>query len=395
MIRDNFNFSPPEGITYENEKKETLLTIFSNDWLDLQTYIARALQLPISTGSFKEKYGDFSSSNQVQDVINTMESIHGLSNDFGDPISLSAQLSTSGSLPADITPSQIYPNIVWLGLKIKLASVNFGIKVTQLLEGADKLTPQEKKSQFIYILTNPKHGMAPIAGDMARHCEDLIKKLTIFQGKLVPLNNKLLGYTSNSSQFVADVKRIIKSDDYDIEKYQQEADEAYKTWRDLTIAASSVAGGITILSGGLLIPLAAITGGSLGTAAAIFREKYNEACENRNKATEDEKKKTLLLNDLIGLNNIMPTVNEASGKFLTTLQKMSGAWLGMQSQLQEIANSYPESDFTDETANIIKLSVEEAEKKWKIVGSSSDDFIINSLVTFNFMPYGTPIPAVA
>src|SRR5687768_752835 len=87
---------PPAGLILENtqDPDKPLFCLFTEEWIQLQTFIVQALQLPVTTSNFEAKYGKFKDEGEVKSVVAAMKAIQGLSTSFGDPVALFNELGT-------------------------------------------------------------------------------------------------------------------------------------------------------------------------------------------------------------------------------------------------------------------------------------------------------------
>jgi hypothetical protein len=353
------------------------------------------MRLPITQGDFESKYGTFTDEQAVKDCIAAMGQIQALATQFGDPVALMAELAKNPAvLQTDTAPTEVYTHIVWFATKLYQAAMTFNQTLAafmQLLNPANCGTPTECGTILQQVLTG-KGGLQSTAQDMVGKCNDLVAALAGFNQSLKPSTDELGNYTANSSTFYEDVQKAITQDDSDIQTYQDEADEAYKLWKDLTIAAVSTSVGLIVLTGGMAWPLAAVAAGVLGDQATKARNAYNEACDQLHAAEADDQKKILLKNDLDSFNKQLTPINDAATTFITTLQQVTSVWVGIGSDLDFIVKNFTLEQLGSLTWVMQALALNRATADWQIIGQAAQQFTANSLVTYHVQDFGTKIP---
>jgi hypothetical protein len=220
----------------------------------------------------------------------------------------------------------------------------------------------------------------------------LVGALAAFNLKLAPSTATMANYTAKSSGFYTDVATAITADITDVASFQQAADDAYKLWRDYTISAVTTSVGVMVLSCGALWPVAAALAGGLGDAATKARNAYNAACAQRDAASADEQKKIQLKVDLDGFNTQMAPVNQAAVNFQMTLQQVTGVWTQIGVNIAYIADNFTPEQLGDLSWIMQALALERATNDWQIIAQKAQEYTSNSLVTYQFHAFGTPIP---
>ncbi|MGC2400412.1 MAG: alpha-xenorhabdolysin family binary toxin subunit A [Acidobacteriaceae bacterium] len=389
---------PIQQLTRQNQNgpdQPPLFALFTNDWLTLQAYIVQALQLPLTTADFTAKYGTFADQQQITNVVNAMQSVQALSAQFGDPATLVAQLAQDPAILEGTTPpAEIYPHIVWLANQVYNAAQTFTGTLSsfeQLLNPSNCGSQAQCAAILKEVLTGVG-GLQSTAQTAQGQTNDLIQKLAQFNQSMVAPNQQLQAYTTESSQFYTDAQAAEGQDASDVAIFQTDANAAYKEWENYTIAATTTSVGITVLSCGLLWPVGAALGGGLGYAAGKARESYNNYCGERNQATADEQKKAQLVTDLSGFNSQIQNVSGASASFLSTLQQVEGAWTTIGQNLSYIVNNYTDAQLSSYSWIVQALNLNQATQDWQAIGAAAQSYTTNSLVTFTFQQFGTPLP---
>ncbi|MES2317590.1 MAG: alpha-xenorhabdolysin family binary toxin subunit A [Pseudomonadota bacterium] len=389
---------PPSGLVVQNPAggaAPTLFCMFSQDWITLQTFIAQAMQLPINQGDFGSKYGTFVDMKAVEDCVAAMKSVQDLSKSFGDPTALVKQLATNPAiLQTDTAPDQLYVHIVWFATRLYQTATTFNQTLGQLMTILNAVPAKDLPATLQSILTGPG-GLQSSAASMVTLANDLIAKLAQFNVALTPATNVMADYTGRSSKFYQDVIAEVGQDAADVETFQHEADVAYKLWRDLTISAVTTSIGVMVLSGGLAWPASAVLAGVLGDQAQKARDAYDKACGERDDAAADKQKKMALQNDLGAFNTQMTPTNQAAANFLTTLQKVTGVWTNIGSDLDYIAKNFTPDQFAGLPAWKDAMMLDRATQDWQVIAGKASDYTANSLVTFNVGKFGDKVAPAA
>lgn len=388
---------PPPGLVVPNPQAtgEPLFCLFTDDWLTLQTFIMQALQLPVATANFEDKYGTFSDEQAIENCVLAMKAVQGLSVDFGDPTALMAELASNPAiLQGDTAPTPIFTHIVWFATRLNEAATTYNQTLGQfetLLNPANCGTKEQCGAMLAEVLTG-QGGLQSTAQGMVALGNDLVSALASFNLKLKPSTDTLADFTSKSSTFYNDVLTDIKTDISDVATYQQAADDAFKLWKDLTISAVTTSVGLLILTGGAAWPVSAVLAGALGDAAKKARDAYDKACGQVRDAEEDEQKKILLKLDLEGFDTKMTPTNEAAQNFLQTLQKVTGVWTDISSNIAYIANNFTPAQLGDLSWIMQAMALERATQDWKTIADKSQEYTANSLVTCHIHAFGDPLP---
>jgi hypothetical protein len=363
--------------------------LFGSQWLKLQNYISQALQLPINLGDFKDKYGDFSSNEiqgKVEGCINAFKSVKGLAGQFGDPTILKTKIQRDPAyMQSKTPPAEIYSHVVWLANQIQNSASTFQFTFGAL---SDVLSPSagtpEQRAANLKLILAGTGGLASTADDMRKKTNDLMTKLIDFDTKISAANKEIQIYAGSSSSLLADVNQIIGKLKSSIEQTQSAADDAYKKWRDYTIAAVTTSVGIMILSAGLLWPVAVGLGAGLGTAAALAKAQYNSLMDDVRSLEADKQKKTRLVTDLTGLNTSVATIAPAMTEFKSSLETIEGVWNDVGMNLAYIVNNYSVSQLSDLSWVMQTMKILDAQKKWGDIATTTQQFSQNSLISYDF-----------
>lgn len=390
---------PPAGLVVSNPQgtdKKPLFALFTSDWLRMQSFIAQTMQLPITQGNFEDKYGKFSSEQDIADVVAAMAKIQGLSAQFGDPQKLIDELKNDPTiLQSPNPPKELYIYIVWFATKLYEAANSYHQTLgdfEQLLNPSNCGTPAECGEVLKTILTG-QGGLQSTAADMVTKTNALIQAMAGFEQQLKPAVDEMATYTSDDATFMKEVEADIGQDATDIKTYTTAAAAAYKSWEDYTIAAVTVSLGLMIFSGGLAWPAAAVAAGVLGHDAVEAREAYDKAESNLHAAEKDKQQKMTLKNDLGGLNHSMPAASAAASAFLKKLQEVMGVWENTATNIAYIADNFTVEKLGDLNWVMQALDLHKATEDWQQIAAATQEYTASSLVTYTLLDFGAKLPS--
>lgn len=400
------SIDPPPGMVKQANPESGQMTqfaLFSDSWIELQAFVGTAVEMPITKGEFEEKYGATEGSSTVMNCIDAMKKVQGASTEFGNPQTLrQALINDPGILAAPTAPSELYTHTVWLGQRVNDTSMKLASGYQSVLEELPGLPAREQVASLKAYLFDQTMGPIPMANMMTGDVGELIRKLGKFEQKMNQYNAQMREYTSNSSKMIADVNRQVGYLVQHIEELEQLRDDAYKAWRDFTIAAITTSVGCALI-GGLLAPftfgVSALVGGAaaiatgvgLGVKAAENRIKYNEYCDLVSKERVELMKKQRLRSDLGDFNTQMERVGPAMSKFLANLQTVEGVWVQMNTDMIVLGNSITESNVGD-MAFLVKSKANLAIDSWKEIGKSARQFTGQSLIDYENIAFGQYMP---
>lgn len=389
---------PPAGLVVANPQgadNPPLFCLFTEDWLQLQTFIVQTLTLPITTGDFESKYGKFTDEQQVTGCVAAMQAIQGLSTSFGDPTALVKQLASDPTiLQGDTPPDALYTHIVWYATKLNQAANTFNQTLSafmEMLNPANCGSPAQCLDVLTQLLTGPG-GLKSTADDQVGKANALVQALATFNGELKPSIDTMDTFTSQSGTFYTDVQAAITTDISDVATYQEAADDAYQAWRSYTIAAVTTSVGLLILTGGMAWPVSAVLAGVLGDKAKKARDAYDAALQQVSDAEAEEQKKITLKNDLDAFNKQMKPTDAAADSFLQTLQQVTGIWSGISNNIAFISTTFTVDNLKNLSSAMEALKLHEATMDWQNIAAASQAYTANSLVSYHIQPFGAPLP---
>jgi hypothetical protein len=245
-------------------------------------------------------------------------------------------------------------------------------------------------------------GPIPLSKQMSVEVGALITKLGKFEQRMNEYNEKLQAFTRDSSAMIQEVSSLIGGLEQKIKDLEKSRDEAYKAWRDFTIAAVTATVGCALI-GAVLAPftfgISALIGGAaavataigLGIKAAQNRAAYNEYCNQLAAAQDDLKKKQRLRSDLLDFNTAMTRVGPAMAAFLKSLQTVEGVWVQMNSDMVGISRDISESN-VGSMPFLVKTKASYAVNAWKSIDAAAKQFTVTSLVDYTSIAFGNQLP---
>lgn len=400
------NIAPSTDLTRTanpDSGQKSQFILFSESWIELQAYTAAAIELPITSGDFTTKYGAFSGEKVITDCIGAMRSVRSAATEFGNPKTLRAALKTNPNLLATAEPpSEIYTHTVWLGQKVHATSLSLASGYESVLAELPDLPRAEQVQALKAFLFDPTLGPIPLGKTMSDETGKLIKKLAAFEQKMNEYNEKLQSFTKSSSGMIQLVNTTIGSIEQKISDLEKTRDDAYKAWRDFTIAAVTTSVGCALI-GGLLAPftggVSLLVGGAaaialgvgLGVKAAENRAAYNAACDMIETETAEKQKKIRLRSDLGDFNTAMGRIGPAMSKFLKDLQTIEGVWVQMNTDMLHI-NSMVNEGNVGTIPFLVKAKATAAIDAWKSIDASAKQFTVQSLVDYDSVAFGQQLP---
>lgn len=386
-----------------NSGQKSSFIMFSESWLQLQSFMGSALALPMAEDGFEAKYGAFSGEKVITACVGAMKDVRRTAAEFGDPKALRASLiSNPNVLASSDPPDEIYTHCVWLGQKVHTTAQALQSGYGSVLDALPGLPRSEQVASLKEYLFDQTLGPIPLARTMSDECGKLIIKLGKFEQKMNEYNEKLQSFTGQSSTMVELVNTTIGTAEQKIKDLEESRDAAYKAWEDFTIAAVTCSvgcaligtvlapftGGVSLLVGGAA---AIATGVGLGAKAAENRAKYNTYCDMIATETAEKQKKIRLRSDLGDFDKAMGSVGPAMGSFLKQLQTIQGVWVQMNSDLLNINQNITE-DNVGNVAFLVKAKATLAIGQWQDVDESAKQFTVQSLVDYDSLAFGQKLP---
>lgn len=353
------------NLNQERGQPANRLIIFGNEWLTLQSHIASALKLPITTGDFVSRYGEFPDKDKINKAVQAMKNVQDLSGTFGNPTTLRDAIAKDGAiLLQKEPPKEIYAHIVWLAGQVRSRADQIAFMFRNFSDVYSGHDAAQRAKDVRDFLTGPQ-GVVQTAEEMRKQTAKLLQKLADFDTKITAAHEELRLYTNASSDIMSEANKMIGEKKKEIKTLEGARDAAWKKWHDYTITACATSVGLLILSGGLLFPIALGLGIGFGVAAAKARSAYNDLCGQIAGAGQEITKKTLLTTDLSAFNTSISQVTPALSGFKTQLESIEGSWIDIGQRLTFVAQNYQDKELADMSLMMQKLKVAEAAHKWE------------------------------
>lgn len=390
-----------------NSGQADRFALFSDSWIELQAYAGAAAELPITKGGFEDKYGACAGSSTVTQCIDAMRRVQAASTEFGDPKSLRAALQKNPTLLATREPpKEIYVHTAWLGQRVVDTAGMIASGFDGVLADLSGLPPREQVINLKIYLFDQAFGPVPLSKQMSDDVGMLINKIGKFEQKTNEYNDQLKAFTKTSSSMIAAVNTAIGSLlQQRIADLESSRDDAYKAWRDFTVAAATSSVGCMLI-GALLAPLTGVVSlleagpaaialdVGLGAKAARCRARYNEYCGQIAGQGVELQKKQRLRNDLGDFDIQMQRVGPAMSGFLKNLQAVEGVWVRMNSDMLAIGNSIGEWNVAT-LPLLVKHRSRLAVEAWRSVNASARQFTAGSLIEYTSLAFGASMSETA
>jgi hypothetical protein len=384
--------------------------LFSESWLNLQSYVQAGLLLPITRGNFEEKYGAFSNQKLITDTIEAMKRVQGLSETFGNPTLIKKRILENQSyLTTKTAPNEIYGHIIWLAMQMQAAAGRYQSTLKNIEKYLSTGTKQERADNLKEILIG-QGGLITVATDMQKKTDDLLRKLITFDGQIGAANEQLTTYTRQGSALIEEARKIAKAHQDKIDnQLKPAAQKAWDKYIGYTVGAASapvaiffigmLAAVLAPVTFGTSVAFAAVAiAGSAGAAIALAvaageqQKIYNNLQAEIKTAEKDIQKKTLLTTDLGSFNSQAALIGTGMADFKKNLQEISGMWLDVQGNLSYICTNYTVDQLGSLSWINQAMQLEDAGDKWSDIKKTSQEFTQNSLIDFQFGQFGDPLP---
>jgi hypothetical protein len=410
----NLTVMPTRQLTSTTLRADTnRFVLFSNSWINLQSYVQAGLLLPITKGNFVEKYGEFSSQQLITNTVQAMKKVQNLSESFGNPTLIKKKILESRSyLTSKTAPTEIYGHIVWLAMQMQAAAGRYQNTLKNVERFISTGTKEERANNLKDILIG-RGGLITVASDMQTKTDDLLEKLLKFDGHITDANTQLVTYTRQGSDLIKEAEKISAKFQEKIDKeLKPAAKTAWDRYIGFTVGAATAPVAIFFVGmlaailapvtfGTSLVFAGAAMAGSAGAAIALAvaageQNKIYNNLQAEIKASEKEiQKKALLTTDLGSFNSQAAIIGTGLSDFKGDLQKISGMWLDVQGNLAYICNNYTVDQLADLSWVNQAMQLEDAGEKWNDIKVTAQEFTQNSLIDFQIGEFGDPLPIPA
>lgn len=405
---------PPTTLTQKSATtvRPNRFILFTDSWLDLQTYIQTCLALPVSVQDFEKTYGAFDERKLVTDAFAAMQNLQGLTSDFGNPALLKKKMTANAAfLFGKEPPQEIYAHIVWLAMQMQNVASTFSYTLDNLDRAiGSHAGTKERRAQNLKDLLVGAGGLVAQAQDMRNKTQALMDKLGRFDERIQGANERVVFYTSQESAILGAANRLVGQYTQEIDTVLKPASEhALKAWRDFSIAAASVSVGLVLIGcvtfalAPATFGLAGIAGMGLvggGVAAAIAlgvlaerqHTAYNSYLDQISTKEAEKRKKIALVSDLSGLNSQISRVGRGLADFKTHLEVIDGIWLDIGGKLSFICGNYSVDQLSDLPWVTQAFKIGDAANKWGEIATTTEEFTQNSLVDYHSAKFGDRVP---
>jgi hypothetical protein len=322
---------PPAGLVVPNPQgpgNPPLFFLFTEDWLQLQTFIVRTMQLPTTSGDFEATYGTFTDQPQATGCLAAMQALQGLGTSFGDPATLMAQLASEPTiLQTETPPNALYTHIVWYATRLNQAATAFNQTLSTFMEMLNPANCGDPNSCLVMLqelLTGPE-GLQSMARDQIAKANVLVQAMEAFNGKLEPAIDTMGSYASPSGAFYPQVQAAIAAD------------------------------------------------AGAGTES-------------------EEQKKILLKMVLDAFDEQMKPAEQAADNVLASLRKAVGIWSDVSDNLAFISQTFTVEQMKNLSLAMQELQLDPAIEDWRNIADAAQAYTQNSLVSNQIQPFGAPLP---
>ncbi len=207
---------------FQKEEKNNIFILFNEDWACLQVAISETKNLPINSGDFIERYGDFSEIESFNESLEALNKLREAMLSFGSPESLPSQLIdlSPGEDPGN-KPKELYSKIVWIAFRISFLSKEIRNTLITLPDIA-KIPDYDKRLLELNNLLNGPYGLHKQAEEMSIQVLELINDISKYISKFEKLNEGIADYISPSGPLYKSADSRLKSEQEELEKAQQD-----------------------------------------------------------------------------------------------------------------------------------------------------------------------------
>ena len=217
-------------------------------------------------------------------------------------------------------------------------------------------------------------------------------------------------YTARSSKTRVALDKEIGELQATIASLEQNRDDAYRKWLNLTIAACAVPAAIGVIGIVLMVILAVETGGAsfavgsaitgglatvaagaLGAAAGVARTRYDDLIAQVDQKNDFMQKRVCYRTDLGALDGLMNFSLPASGGVITQLGTVRDAWAGAKRELVARVNDLSAANLADSPwMNAGQMAAASAD--WTRLDDAIKAFMRGSFIDAVLLDFGDPLP---
>jgi hypothetical protein len=431
----DLNLTPSPGVTRPTGEvaapgvASAVLVLFNRQWLNLQTYVTQALQLPRSVGEFAYFYGEFDAADRdkMAKAAGAMTELYFQASVFGNPAMMRQRLAQESDYLSDSEPpAALYGHIVWV--------VNQQSAIAQLFARACdslriELTSAGSADAGLQALRETLVGDGGLVADadaIVARMKVLLHHVERFRRILGVANATMTadagpGLLSVVRQRVAELQGVADA-------ASTASVKAYSDWVDFSVEATNSAitanfvkvgitlvgaaipmpqfGQVALLSvevGKMVVGKALVAGATAGAglldksealrlSALEQRNSHTRLIEAMYRAEADKLRKVRLYSELDGITALTKLGTEGLTQVAADLRTMLGVWEDMAARLRTIAKDATTEGLRSAGAAKLAAGLDTSRARWQETVSAADFFIRNSLVEYDTsQPWGKPI----
>ena len=334
------------------------LKLFSEEWIDLQTWFVQVLKLPADELSFRERYGSFEDKQGVQEFVAALSDAQQIARIFGHPSQIQQILATDGGALTSATPPDlIYGHLIWLMSQIQNASTSTVSYLSDLKTILDtSIGDDTARAEASKALLCGSGGFLSIVNDTMEKIQSLVSKIFGYQSRLAGSIQVF-----NETNLVNEANQMIGGLTTKIERLKEQAD-----------SVSDSQGGKSFFA--WWIP---------NSKKEKARKEYEELMAEIGDDQADIQQKALFIADLKGFfvagNEVVPAI-QAIDSALGKLDKTFDNWGNTVSSTCELANDQQLGSITWLSQ---ALDVTTVTQTFQTLANEASEFISHSLVSFD------------
>lgn len=367
----------PGGVQVPNAPPQRF-SLQSNAWINLQLYIASAMQLPIVKDDFESRYGTFSDEGQVEQALSKLQELRAAADKFGDPINGMQQLAAAQA--SATPPPDPYSQAVWVAGKI---ASNANMIATTYSQGFAFLgqMPTDQRLADLQSMLTGEGGLNSTALDLKGKCDNFSTLIANYiKATLNPAVTDFSSYLQAEGNILQDARQVVSQLDQQIKDTQDAIKQLNKEYIAYTVSACA---GSVIVS--LIPPLfmfgGAAVGGALGYEAAKTKQAI-EAMDQKLSGLETElKQKVLLVSDLTNLQSQSQTINDDAAAFENAVGQLAAAFGVFSNNLETIANTTDPTTLENMSAFMDMVDLSTAVELWGDIATATTSFEVNGYIS--------------
>lgn len=387
-------------------------SLSSGEWFTLQNNVQSVLALPSDIAEFETRYGDASSGHQMKECFDAMRKLRQVANKYGNPKSLRQSIiEDPGILAKTYMPEgDAYLSTIWT---IQQAHSDAAL-LSSTLRAIPTAAQGQSTTEVVYGIKSTFQQADQILDRMnntVKNFDKLIKKFEELQGELEESQLAMRTYSDRSSDTRKELDKEIGELTSKIEKLENDRDEAYRLWLDLTISAVAAAAAIAVVGVAVSIVLAPATAGTsavvgsmiaagsaaavgsaLGIAAGVARSSYEDLKADVVKQTEFKIKRVAYRHDLGALDKQMAFSLPASTGLIDQLKMIRDGWNSSIGDINGQLSALDERNLADGPW-LKQDQMDMSAANWTDVDTALTDFTASGFIDYRLVALGDDLPA--